>query len=382
MDRVSHPRLRLGAATLPEEDKLPEELTSDEGQQQYLSNRALYEDEWADWLVDMGKAEDKAAALEMVRANPMFSEGGRVKAQGGLFAGQMPGRNPGMNPMAMNQGNPMGMNQGLGAPNLGSRSMGMTPGMGQQPIDPRMAQMMQAQKLQGGLRKPIPKESEDTELIQLIKMLTSLGIPMEQLRGRTKEELVEMLVSVKGKMGGEQQGRPEVEEEVEEEEEVVEEVDESLKGTSWFKIIIWLIIGGAALYGGSELLVNGSVALARDLGVSERVISVTMIAIGTSVPELAASVIAALKKEKALSFGNLIGSNIFNIASVLGITSLIQPIVMQSQQVLSNDIYWMIAFSFILVPLAFLPKKFLFGRIKGLVILAGYSVFIYITIFK
>ena len=165
-------------------------------------------------------------------------------------------------------------------------------------------------------------------------------------------------------------------------EEVVEEVDESLKGTSWFKIIIWLIIGGAALYGGSELLVNGSVSLARDLGVSERVISVTMIAIGTSVPELAASVIAALKKEKALSFGNLIGSNIFNIASVLGITSLIQPIVMQSQQVLSNDIYWMIAFSFILVPLAFLPKKFLFGRIKGLVILAGYSVFLYMTIFK
>jgi len=165
-------------------------------------------------------------------------------------------------------------------------------------------------------------------------------------------------------------------------EEVVEEVDESLKGTSWFKIIIWLIIGGAALYGGSELLVNGSVSLARDLGVSERVISVTMIAIGTSVPELAASVIAALKKEKALSFGNLIGSNIFNIASVLGITSLIKPIVMQSQQVLSNDIYWMIAFSFILVPLAFLPKKFLFGRIKGLVILAGYSVFLYMTIFK
>ncbi|MCL6217667.1 calcium/sodium antiporter [Zunongwangia pacifica] len=165
-------------------------------------------------------------------------------------------------------------------------------------------------------------------------------------------------------------------------EAAVEEVDDRLRGTSWFKIIIWLIIGGAALYGGSELLVKGSVSLARDLGVSERVISVTMIAIGTSIPELAASVIAALKKEKALSFGNLIGSNIFNIASVLGITSLIQPIVMQSQEVLSNDIYWMIAFAFILVPLAFLPKKFLFGRIKGLVILAGYSVFLYLTIFK
>ncbi|WBL21466.1 calcium/sodium antiporter [Zunongwangia sp. HRR-M8] len=165
-------------------------------------------------------------------------------------------------------------------------------------------------------------------------------------------------------------------------EEVVEEVDDSLKSTSWFKIIIWLVIGGAALYGGSELLVDGSVSLARDLGVSERIISVTMIAIGTSIPELAASVIAALKKEKALSFGNLIGSNIFNIASVLGITALIKPIVMQSQEVLTNDIYWMIAFSFILVPMALIPKKFLFGRIKGLVILTGYSVFLYITIFK
>jgi len=120
-----------------------------------------------------------------------LAQGGRVKAQGGLFAGQMPGRNPGMNPM--------GMNQGLGAPNLGPRSMGMTPGMGQQPMDPRMAQMMQGQR---GPTRAVPKESEDTELIQLIKMLTALGIPMEQLRGRTKEELVEMLVAVSGKGKG------------------------------------------------------------------------------------------------------------------------------------------------------------------------------------
>ena len=203
-----------GAATMPDED-LPEEILDDSGQQQYLSNRALFEDEWSDWLVDMGKAADKAEALEMVRANPMFSEGGRVKAQGGLFAGQMAGRHPGMNQMNPNM-NPMGMNQGLGAPNLGSRSMGMTPGTGGGGgQDPRMAQLMQGQR-----RPPMraPKESEDTELIQLIKMLTSLGIPMEQLRGRTKEELVEMLVSVKGKMGG--QERPEVEEEVVEEEVV------------------------------------------------------------------------------------------------------------------------------------------------------------------
>jgi len=111
------------------------------------------------------------------------------------------------------------------------------------------------------------------------------------------------------------------------------------------------------------------------LGVSERVISVTMIAIGTSVPELAASVIAALKKEKALSLGNLIGSNIFNIASVLGITAMIQPIYIQSDQILTNDIFWMIGIAFAIAPLAFLPKRFLFNRYKGVILFVSYVIF-------
>ncbi len=153
-------------------------------------------------------------------------------------------------------------------------------------------------------------------------------------------------------------------------------IDETLKVTSGFKTIIWLVIGGVALWGGSELLVNGAVDLAGMLGVSERVISVTIIAIGTSVPELAASVIAALKQEKALSLGNLIGSNIFNIASVLGITALIQPIYIQSEQILTSDIFWMLGFAFILIPLAFLPKKFIFGRYKGLILFVSYVIFI------
>ena len=105
----------------------------------------------------------------------------------------------------------------------------------------------------------------------------------------------------------------------------VEEVDDALSQTSNVKLGLWLLIGGGALYGGSELLVTGAVDLATAFGISERVIAVTMISVGTSVPELAASVIAALRKEKAISLGNLIGSNIFNIASVLGLTALIQP---------------------------------------------------------
>ena len=156
----------------------------------------------------------------------------------------------------------------------------------------------------------------------------------------------------------------------------IEGVDESLAKTSNFKMIIWLVIGGVALWGGSELLVSGAVDLATMLGVSERVISVTMIAIGTSVPELAASVIAALKQEKAISLGNLIGSNIFNIGSVLGLTAIIQPIAIQSKAILTSDIFWMLAYAFVLIPLAFIPKKYILGRYKGAVLFVGYVIFI------
>lgn len=156
----------------------------------------------------------------------------------------------------------------------------------------------------------------------------------------------------------------------------VEEVDPNLKVVSNFKVIVWLLIGGAALYGGSELLVTGAVDLATTMGVSERVISVTMIAVGTSIPELAASVIAALKKEKALSLGNLIGSNIFNIASVLGITAIIQPIFVKSEAILTSDIFWMIGFAFILIPFAFLPQRFQLGRLKGVILFVSYVIFI------
>jgi cation:H+ antiporter len=153
-------------------------------------------------------------------------------------------------------------------------------------------------------------------------------------------------------------------------------IDVGLSRTSNVKIFLWLVIGGLGLWGGSELLVNGAVDMATLLGVSERVIAVTMIAVGTSIPELAASVIAALKKEKAISLGNLIGSNIFNIASVLGITAIIQPIELKSEQVLTNDIIWMLAFAVVLIPLAFLPQRFIINRYKGLILFISYAVFI------
>lgn len=162
----------------------------------------------------------------------------------------------------------------------------------------------------------------------------------------------------------------------------LEEVDDALAEVSNFKIVAWLLIGGAGLYFGSELLVDGAKKLAKAVGVSDYAISVTVIAIGTSVPELAASVIAALKKEKAISLGNLIGSNIFNIASVLGLTAIIQPIAInpKTPEILSTNIFWMIAFSAVLIPLMLLPKRFDIGRYKGMLLFGAYLVFVYLSL--
>lgn len=163
---------------------------------------------------------------------------------------------------------------------------------------------------------------------------------------------------------------------------VDDSIDEGLSKASNFKIIIWLLLGAVSLYFGSELLVSSSIDIAGRFGVSERVIAITMIAVGTSIPELAASVIAALKNENAISLGNLIGSNIFNMSSVLGITAIIQPIAVKSQEVLTSDIFWMLGFSAILLPLAFLPKSYQLGRKRGILLVGAYSIFIGMTILK
>ncbi|WP_298536362.1 calcium/sodium antiporter [uncultured Algibacter sp.] len=163
---------------------------------------------------------------------------------------------------------------------------------------------------------------------------------------------------------------------------IIEEVDDALAVVSNFKIGLWLLIGAAALYFGSDWLVEGSKEIARSVGVSEAVIGVSLIAIGTSVPELAASVIAAAKQEKAISLGNLIGSNIFNIGSVLGLTALVKPIPVTETEILSNDIFWMLGFAAILVPLILLPKKLQISRWKGFVLVIGYGAFMFLLFTK
>lgn len=159
---------------------------------------------------------------------------------------------------------------------------------------------------------------------------------------------------------------------------ITEDVDESLSVVSNFKIVVWLMIGAVALYFGSEWLVTGSKQLALAFGVSEAVIGVSLIAVGTSIPELAASLIAVVKKEKALSLGNLIGSNIFNIGAVLGITAMITPIPVTEPLILSRDVFWMLGFAFMLLPLILIPKKFEISKLKGLLLVAFYGGFMYL----
>ena len=147
-----------------------------------------------------------------------------------------------------------------------------------------------------------------------------------------------------------------------------------------FKTILYLGLGGVALWGGSEWLISGAVGLAKSYGVSERVIAITVVSIGTSIPELAASVIAVLKKEKAISLGNLIGSNIFNLLAVLGITAIITPITVMDQGLLTSDIFWMLGISFLILPLVFFPKGLRLGWRDGLILLTSYGVFVYLTL--
>jgi len=159
----------------------------------------------------------------------------------------------------------------------------------------------------------------------------------------------------------------------------IEEDDsmDALTLISNFKIIIWLIIGGVSLYFGAKWLVDGAIVIAQKIGVSEAVISVSVIAVGTSIPELAASVIAVLRKEKAISLGNLIGSNIFNIGSVLGLTAMIKPIVVEDPEILSRDIIWMLVFAGLLFPLALIFKRHEIKKIEGFLLVFLYGVFIF-----
>lgn len=156
---------------------------------------------------------------------------------------------------------------------------------------------------------------------------------------------------------------------------------DSLSHVSYFKIFIWLAIGGSALFFGAEWLVNGAILVAQTLGVSEAAISVSLVAVGTSIPELAASIIAVIKKEKAISLGNLIGSNIFNIGTVLGLSAIITNIPVLDSQILSRDAIWMIVFAVVILPLMIIPNRHKLQIKEGFLLVLLYAIFL-ILVFR
>ncbi len=145
----------------------------------------------------------------------------------------------------------------------------------------------------------------------------------------------------------------------------------------WLSLLFVLISSVGLIYG-AEFLVKGASAMAIKMGIDERVISVSVIALGTSLPELATSVAAAARKEMDVFIGNIIGSNIFNIFAILGITSIITTIDV-NPMVLKFDIIWMLALALLLFLFILPLRKGIISRWKGAAFLTIYVAYIYLA---
>jgi cation:H+ antiporter len=141
---------------------------------------------------------------------------------------------------------------------------------------------------------------------------------------------------------------------------------------AWGRNVLYVIGGIVALVAGAEFSVNGGVAIARDLGVEERVIGLTVIAMGTSLPELATSVVATVRRESEIALGNVVGSNIFNILAILGITATIFPVPVNAQAI-AVDNWVMLGFSAALFPMMWRSRRI--ARGSALILLAGFVAF-------
>jgi len=143
-------------------------------------------------------------------------------------------------------------------------------------------------------------------------------------------------------------------------------------GKLWSNVL--MIIGGLALLVlGGKILVENAVALARILGMSEALIGLTIVAAGTSMPELATSIVAAFKKEPEIAIGNIVGSNIFNILLILGLSATVQP--MSFPGIQTSDLVVMLIFSLVLLPL--MATNFQLKRWEGAALFLGYGIYLY-----
>lgn len=138
-------------------------------------------------------------------------------------------------------------------------------------------------------------------------------------------------------------------------------------------IPVYFLIGAAGLYFGSELLVDNAVIIAKSLGVSEFIIGITIVSLGTSLPELVTSIMAILKGQSSISLGNLIGSNIFNVFAVLGITSMVKPMA-AGAFLFQFDLPFMLGITLLMGVFLFWGKKL--SRVEGGLLLSAYFIYV------
>ena len=143
------------------------------------------------------------------------------------------------------------------------------------------------------------------------------------------------------------------------------------------RIALWLISGLVALPLGAQLLVSGASDIARAIGISETVIGLTLVAIGTSLPELAATAAAARRGQAAVALGNVVGSNLFNILAILGITATVAPLPI-APRIVRFDLWVMLATSLALWP--FLFRGLAISRLVGAGLLALYAAYVAVLI--
>ncbi|WP_404350426.1 calcium/sodium antiporter [Sutcliffiella horikoshii] len=155
-------------------------------------------------------------------------------------------------------------------------------------------------------------------------------------------------------------------------------VEETSEKATWGKNIFWTVIGLAAIIFGGELVVRNSTEIAVSLGMSETLVGLTIVAIGTSLPELVTSIMAAIKKQSEIALGNIVGSNIFNILFVLGTSSLIAPLPVNSK--IFVDIGLLVVLTVIL--LVFSRTNFRIGKIEGTFLAIAYVLYLVFIIIR
>jgi len=156
-----------------------------------------------------------------------------------------------------------------------------------------------------------------------------------------------------------------------------EEIEGADPNLGWPKILIFLVLGLIGLPLGAELLVSGSVNIASDLGVSETAIGLTLVAIGTSLPELATTVMAAIRRQADVAIGNVIGSNMFNLLGIIGVASLVGPIPVDPM-FFRVDLWVMLGASLLLIPFVYLGRNI--GRAWGIVLTGLYLVYLVVAL--